>query len=584
MVNFANNAAQQWLGWIAIASWQLAAVVCVVALVALAARSVSARFRHALWLLVLVKCFLPPICATPLSMNHWGIDPLVERTGLKQWGERIFGEATPPQAAAEEHPAAADARISGERLTPAAALMAVWAAGCVAVWVVVAWHWARCRRMVGASRAIEEGPLRIALEQIAMELGVRRGPELAATGAVTSPFLCGVWRQQIILPEKLMDELDSADLRAVLTHELMHSRRHDTWIGWAQVLAQGIYWFHPLVWWANSQIRREREMACDEAVLQLGRVTTESYQQSILRVLTAARSRSVVAGSLVGVFERGINLQARLEEIMNYEPRKQRFGWGSRLAVLVLAILLLPMAPGKPGKAATAADEENSVPTTARLVQSNPKPGETGVDPALTEISLTFDRDMDKGMSWTGGPPLFPPVDKTREAHWIDARTCVLPVKLEKGQFYRVGINSSSFKNFAARGAYPALPSVVYFATAGANAETQNRVKVPKVSSTVPKDGSTDVDPKASTLRVTFDMPMGEGMSWTGGGEKHPTQYVDKKPSWSSDMKTCTLPVKLEPDHEYEIGLNNLYAINFQSKWGVPMEPVVYKFKTRGAK
>jgi hypothetical protein len=36
----------------------------------------------------------------------------------------------------------------------------------------------------------------------------------------------------------------------------------------------------------------------------------------------------------------------------------------------------------------------------------------------------------------------------------------------------------------------------------------------------------------------------------------------------------------LEPDHEYELGLNNVTYNNFQSKWGVPLEAVVYKFHT----
>ena len=40
----------------------------------------------------------------------------------------------------------------------------------------------------------------------------------------------------------------------------------------------------------------------------------------------------------------------------------------------------------------------------------------------------------------------------------------------------------------------------------------------------------------------------------------------------------------MQPDHEYELGINSLQHINFQSKWGVPVEPVIYKFQTRTAK
>jgi len=43
------------------------------------------------------------------------------------------------------------------------------------------------------------------------------------------------------------------------------------------------------------------------------------------------------------------------------------------------------------------------------------------------------------------------------------------------------------------------------------------------------------------------------------------------------------LPVTLEPGHEYRLGFNSPSHINFQTEWGVPLEPVVYKFSTRRA-
>ena len=44
--------------------------------------------------------------------------------------------------------------------------------------------------------------------------------------------------------------------------------------------------------------------------------------------------------------------------------------------------------------------------------------------------------------------------------------------------------------------------------------------------------------------------------------------------------KPVPFPVLLEAGHDYQIGLNSLNDINFQSKWGVSLEPVVYEFRT----
>ncbi len=93
-------------------------------------------------------------------------------------------------------------------------------------------------------------------------------------------------------------------------------------------------------------------------------------------------------------------------------------------------------------------------------------------------------------------------------------------MKLEKGSYYRVGINSTSHRNFRSKDGVPVLPSVICFTTAGAAEEVASRVRIPTIVSFDPKNNAIDVDPKVSELRVTFDMPMGDGMSWMGGSPR----------------------------------------------------------------
>ena len=158
-----------------------------------------------------------------------------------------------------------------------------------------------------------------------------------------------------------------------------------------------------------------------------------------------------------------------------------------------------------------------------------------------------------------------------------------MPVKLEQGAYYRLGINSTSYQNFRSRGrdGVPVASSAIYFATKGATADVASRVRVPKVKLMEPATGATDVDPKVEVLRVSFDVPMGDGMSWTGNGPNYPPSPQGKQASWSKDGLACTLPVALEPAHDYELELNGFGHNNFQSQWGVPLAPVIYRFRTR---
>ena len=219
---------------------------------------------------------------------------------------------------------------------------------------------------------------------------MRTVPDLLLTDATTSPFLLGVVRPRIVLPASSAAELSPDDLQTVLTHELVHWQRRDTWIGWLQVLAQGLLWFHPFLWWANRQLRHERECVCDEGVLRQGQYAPAALWRTDRGVLTAARARSLVGGSLVGVFERGAFLQNRLEEIMNFEPMRRRFGWSAGVGLVAFALLVLPMAPGTVKQG--AADQPIAVAVAAttaadtpypQIVKSTPEPGATGVNAAL---------------------------------------------------------------------------------------------------------------------------------------------------------------------------------------------------------
>lgn len=85
------------------------------------------------------------------------------------------------------------------------------------------------------------------------------------TDASMSPAVCGLFRPVILLPRTLVDQLSTEHLRTIWLRELIHLRRRDLWVNCVQTLFQIAGWWHPLLRLANSQIRRVREEAGDEA-------------------------------------------------------------------------------------------------------------------------------------------------------------------------------------------------------------------------------------------------------------------------------------------------------------------------------
>ncbi len=101
-----------------------------------------------------------------------------------------------------------------------------------------------------------------------------------------------------------------------------------------------------------------------------------------------------------------------------------------------------------------------------RILKMTPENGDQDVDPALTEIVVTFDRPMGKGFSWTGGGEQFPTVPEGEKPRWSpDRMTATLPVALKPNAAYRLGLNSQSFKNFASADGVPLAPMVYEFRT-----------------------------------------------------------------------------------------------------------------------
>jgi beta-lactamase regulating signal transducer with metallopeptidase domain len=90
---------------------------------------------------------------------------------------------------------------------------------------------------------------------------------IASSEFVRVPAAVGFWKRTIILPGWALRELAPEDLNVILLHEFAHLRRGDDWTNLVQKIVRALFFFHPAVWWIDSRLSVEREMACDDAVL-----------------------------------------------------------------------------------------------------------------------------------------------------------------------------------------------------------------------------------------------------------------------------------------------------------------------------
>jgi RNA polymerase sigma-70 factor (ECF subfamily) len=131
-----------------------------------------------------------------------------------------------------------------------------------------------------------------------------------------------------------------------------------------------------------------------------------------------------------------------------------------RVAMVLVALVFSLAGAG------ARADEVSLDSVPPVVVKTIPAAGAGDVDPKLTEIKVTFSKDMQDGSwSWsTLSKESFPKVTG-KPKYLADKRTCVLPVKLEPGKTYVLWVNSERFQNFKDADGQPAVPYLLVFET-----------------------------------------------------------------------------------------------------------------------
>ena len=216
----------------------------------------------------------------------------------------------------------ADAGVSGDAVSPGvwlaqngkplAALL--WLLGSVGF---LAWTVARTvrfqRTLTSAARPAPR------LQQLAAgigdTLGMTQMPGVYTTDARLRPL---VWwaagRVRILIPAVFVNELDEAELRAVLAHELAHVRRRDYLVRVVELLACSAYWWNPVVWWAKRRMRSAEESCCDVLAVSASRLTRDRYARSLLRVVEIMSAVPIPRAPALASMADGCRDSRRLEQ------------------------------------------------------------------------------------------------------------------------------------------------------------------------------------------------------------------------------------------------------------------------------
>jgi len=251
-------------------------------------------------------------------------------------------------------------------LRPAITIPGSWALFAFFAWIFGAlvamgrlvgglWHLRRLRRSCTAIAVADLDPsVRKTVESLGMD-----GPKSFASKSVTIttseevrvPAAIGFGEPTIILPAWALRELPPEDLNVILLHEFAHLRRGDDWTNLIQKIVRGIFFFHPAVWWIESRLSVEREMACDDAVLAKTS-NPHGYASCLVSLLEksmAHRLKHKRWSLAQAAVRRAREASLRLEQILDANRPAATRVWKPFLGVVavfsMVCLLVLPHAP-----------------------------------------------------------------------------------------------------------------------------------------------------------------------------------------------------------------------------------------------
>jgi len=268
--------------------WQSTFFAVAAGLLTLAFRKNRAQVRYWLWLSASVKFFIPFALLISFG-SHLSWAPVAQRIATPavsfavEYVAQPFPETVPITTA-----------TTSRDWTPLL-IAGLWLAGILVIALIRLRLWRRVRAAVRGS----------------IPLSIPSVVEIRSAPGLLEPGVVGFWRPVLVLPEGIVERLTPSELEAILAHEVCHVRRRDNLFASIHMVAEAVFWFHPLVWWIGARLLEERERACDESVLHLGN-QPRVYADAILNVCKLYVESPLVCVSGVT----GSDIKRRIEAIM----------------------------------------------------------------------------------------------------------------------------------------------------------------------------------------------------------------------------------------------------------------------------
>lgn len=301
-------------------------------------RALNAATRHAIWWIALAIAVTIPVAWLPIRASAPRPGPRLQ--------VRIAASPEPAQIQySVPRPAVNVER--GNRSIGVAIPAGRWP-----VWIAAAWLPTTALtllRLIASSILLErrkaraiDAPAHLAARVagwMARCGGAGRRVRLAVSAEIGTPIAAGPRKPAILIPARFLEELDESEMDQIGLHEAAHLARRDDYALLLQRLLTAVFVWHPVAHWIARRIDLEREIACDDVVVEAtGRA--KPYAACLTRVVELAAGAGASPLAAAAADERS-HFSARIEMLLDRTRRSGTRLLKGRLAAVAAALIAL---------------------------------------------------------------------------------------------------------------------------------------------------------------------------------------------------------------------------------------------------
>jgi WD40 repeat protein len=164
------------------------------------------------------------------------------------------------------------------------------------------------------------------------------------------------WRPSgytVLVPEQSWCELDPAQRRAILRHEVAHWQRSDLWKSLGVRLLASVHWFNPFAWLSVRRFEQAAELQCDTAA-------GTSSNERLTLAAALLQLGSCETSPAIGVYANTSSLSTRIKRLLHTPQEDSAM---KRIVIVSVSALILTLGALRPQLVAQQSGSESQKAT-----------------------------------------------------------------------------------------------------------------------------------------------------------------------------------------------------------------------------